>query len=38
MRDRTLHSFDPELFKDFIKILELYDPRKKPKKTDKWRT
>ncbi|MGR3293311.1 MAG: HD-GYP domain-containing protein [Candidatus Scalindua sp.] len=38
MRDNMLHCFDPELFKEFIQFLGPYDPRKKPRKTDKWST
>jgi HD-GYP domain-containing protein (c-di-GMP phosphodiesterase class II) len=38
MKDNMLHCFDPELFKEFIQFLGPYDPRKKPRKTDKWST
>ncbi len=38
MKDNMLHCFDSELFKEFIRFLGPYDPRKTPRKTDKWRT
>mgnify|MGYP000336114032 FL=1 len=38
MRNNMLNCFDNELFKEFIQFLGPYDPRKKPRKTDKWST
>ena len=38
MRNNMLNCFDNELFKEFIHFLGPYDPRKKPRKTDKWST
>jgi len=38
MKGTMYHCFDPELFRDFIQFLGPYDPRKKPRKTDKWST
>ena len=36
MKDNMLNCFDTDLFKDFIRFLGPYDPRKKPRKSDKW--
>jgi len=36
MKDNMLNCFDTDLFKDFIRFLGPYDPRKKPRKNDKW--
>ena len=36
MRNNMLNCFDNELFKEFIHFLGPYDPRKKPRKNDKW--
>jgi len=36
MKDNMLNCFDTDLFKDFIQFLGPYDPRKKPRKSDKW--
>jgi len=38
MRDNMPHCFDSELFKDFIRFLGPYDPRKTRRKNDKWST
>jgi HD-GYP domain-containing protein (c-di-GMP phosphodiesterase class II) len=38
MKENMLHCFDAELFKEFIRFLGPYDPRKKSRKTDKWST
>ena len=35
MKDDMLHCFDTELFKEFIRFLGPYDPRKKQRKYDK---
>jgi putative nucleotidyltransferase with HDIG domain len=34
MKDNMLHCFDTELFKEFIRFLESYDPREKQRKGD----
>jgi HD-GYP domain-containing protein (c-di-GMP phosphodiesterase class II) len=34
MKDNMLHCFDTELFKEFIRFLESYDPREKQRKDD----
>ena len=36
MKDNMLNCFDTNLLKDFIRFLGPYDPRKKPRKSDKW--
>ena len=38
MKENMFHCFDAELFKEFIRFLGPYDPRKKSRKTDKWST
>jgi len=34
MKEKMLHCFDTETFKEFIRFLGPYDPRKKPRKDD----
>ncbi|MHC4321241.1 MAG: HD-GYP domain-containing protein [Planctomycetota bacterium] len=35
MKEKMANCFDPELFKEFIRFLGPYDPRKKPRQKDK---